>query len=79
MGHNEYIHPRYNTLGTFVALFCSNTLSNKSTHFTWLKYLHFFLNKYVTGANLALVYFSTLSFHYLAYTCWRVEIIITRV
>lgn len=57
MGHNEYIHPRYNILGTFVALFCSNTLSNKSTHFTWLKYLHsFFLSKYVAGADLALVY-----------------------
>lgn len=57
MGHNEYIHHRYNSLRTFVALFCFITLSNKSAHRTWLKCRQFvFTINVLTGTSPVLVF-----------------------
>lgn len=80
MGHNEYIHLRYSTLGTFVALFCSNTLRNKSTHCTWLKCLYSSsFSKCLTGTDPGFVHVYMIFFHYeLMLFIFPVEIIMLK-
>lgn len=65
MGHNEYIHPRYNNLGTFVALFVQTPSATNQHILHGSRTCSFYFSKYVTGADLALVcVFPDSSFHY---------------